>query len=347
VVLNAIAAREHGAQIQSRCKFVSAHRTDGVWISTLVDQHSQQQFTVKSKALINAAGPWVDEVDHQRLALTTQHHVELVKGSHIVFPKLYEGKHAYMLQNDDKRIIFVIPYQDHFTMIGTTDIPYHDDPATVQIAQEERDYLCKVVNRYFKQSISPADIVDEWSGVRPLQADESSNPSAVTRDYTLEIEDNEGSCPILSIFGGKITTYRELAEHALLKLKPYFPNMGQPWTANKPLPGGNITRPEKLLRELIHQYPFLSAQLLERYVYSYGSISEYILDEVDSLEAMGQDFGGSLYEIEIDYLCEHEWAQTVEDILWRRSKLGLLKDQIDHTALTTYLQQRSPTHIST
>ena len=337
VILNAVAAFKQGAIIQSRTKFINAYKENNLWISTLEDQQSHEKFVVKSKALVNAAGPWVDNIVNQRLAIKTQHQVELVKGSHIVIPKFYQGKHAYLLQHQDKRVIFVIPYHQHFTMIGTTDIPYHGNPETVAINATEREYLCNIVNQYFKQTIAPQDIVNEWSGVRPLQADDANNPSAVTRDYSLEIEDHQGHTPILSIFGGKITTYRKLAQHAMEKLKPYFPQMGTPWTATQPLPGGDIHTVAKLTQQLQRDFPFLATSMLQRYAYSYGSLSYQILKSVNTTEDLGVHFGADLYAKEIDYLRQCEWAQTSDDILWRRSKLGLQQQSIDITALNTYL----------
>jgi glycerol-3-phosphate dehydrogenase len=336
VALNAVAAKINGAQVYTRTKFIGAEKHNGLWISTLEDQHTGQQYQIKSKTLVNAAGPWVDQIVNQTLNIKTKHQIELVKGSHIVIPKFYEGEQAYLLQNKDKRVIFVIPYHNDFTMIGTTDIPYHDDPATVTIDDTERDYLCEVVNRYFKQKISPADIVNEWSGVRPLQADEANNPSAVTRDYSLEVEDDAGATPVLSIFGGKITTYRELAKHAMQKLSSYLPHMGPEWTATTPLPGGDITSAADYSRQLQKKYPFLPCELLQRYAFSYGSLSEKILNDVSSIETLGQDFGNTLFAKEVDYLIDNEWAQTCDDILWRRTKLGLRN--VNTRALEQYVK---------
>ncbi len=223
-------------------------------------------------------------------------------------------------------MIFVIPYHDDFTMIGTTDVEYKGDPSAVSISEEERLYLCDIVNQYFETKISPNDIVNEWSGVRPLLADASNNPSAVTRDYHLEIEDTEGQCPVLSIFGGKITTYRELAHHALLKLSPYFPHMNKAeWTATSTLPGGDIPNGNlnAFIETLSLQYPFLEKSLCVRYAKAYGTLTHILLKEVKNLEDMGKHYGHSLYQKEIDYLREQEWATDEESILWRRTKLGL------------------------
>lgn len=341
VILNAMAARQHDATILPRTKFLGAKKQNNIWLSTLQDQHTKKQWQVKSKALVNAAGPWVDDVIHNKLQIDTKNKVELVQGSHIVVPKFYPGDHAYLLQHTDKRVIFVIPYHDNFTMIGTTDVSYNGDPALATINQHEREYLCNVVNQYFEQSISPEDIVNEWSGVRPLQHDDANNPSAVSRDYSLEIKDDNGNTPILSVFGGKITTYRELAEHAMRKLKPFFPQMGSAWTATTSLPGGDINSANEYSQQLQEQYPFLPASMLQRYAHSYGSLSQTILHSVSCTDDMGQNFGAELYQKEIDYLTQHEWAQTVEDILWRRSKLGLLA--INQDKLEGYLAKNIDT----
>ena len=340
VVLNAKSAAHNGAKIQVHTKFINATKENGLWVSTLLNQQTQEQFTVRSKVLVNAAGPWVDNIVNTRLGIKTQHQVELVKGSHIVIPKFYAGDHAYLLQNNDKRVIFVIPYHENFTMIGTTDVPYDNDPASVKISTAEQQYLCDVVNRYFKCHIRVNDIVNQWAGVRPLQADDANNPTAVTRDYSLEIEDDAGQTPILSIFGGKITTYRKLAQQTMEKLKPYLPAMKANWTADTALPGGKLTNLKKFIRQLQQNFPFLPSSMLQRYAHSYGDLSHIILENVTTLNDMGENFGAGLYTKEIDYLLAHEWAQSIDDILWRRTKLGLQQDKINYTALQTYLQSK-------
>ncbi len=336
-----MAAHNQGAIIEPHTKFIGATKENNLWLSTLENQHTHEKSIVKSKVLINAAGPWVDNIVNTRLGIKTKHQVELVKGSHIVIPKFYQGKQAYLLQHQDKRVIFVIPYHQHFTMIGTTDIPYHGNPETVVINAEEREYLCNIVNQYFKKTITPQDIVNEWSGVRPLQADDANDPSAVTRDYSLEIEDTNGHTPILSIFGGKITTYRKLAQHAMKKLEPYFPNIKGAWTATKPLPGGNIGKIEQFIDKLQQGFPFLPNSLLQRYAYNYGTLSYQILDQIHSIDELGTHFGAGLYAKELDYLRQYEWAETSDDILWRRTKLGLQQQAIDMIALNTYLSRSS------
>lgn len=338
VVLNAQAAQQHGASINTRTEFISGQRKDGLWQLRL--RNAEGEFTRQAKALVNAAGPWVDKIVNQQLNVHTQHHIELVKGSHIVLPKLYQGEHAYLLQNTDKRVIFAIPYHNNFTMIGTTDIDYKGDPNHVVIDQAEREYLCSVINRYFKKQITPADIVNEWSGVRPLQADDANNPSAVTRDYRLEVENDQGHAPVLSIFGGKITTYRRLAEHAMNKLKCYFPHIGQAWTATTPLPGGNLPNADlaTYIQELAQKHPTLPLSLVSRWAMAYGTNTNIFAKDGLTIGDLGELFLSDLYQIEVDYLVQHEWAHSAEDILWRRTKLGLYAQASEVEILKRYLE---------
>ena len=320
VVSNALDAARHHAIIKTHTKLIKAIRENDAWLCTLQDGS-----VIKARALINAAGPWVTEVVHDKLHLSTQHKMELVKGSHIVIPKFYEGAHAYLLQNNDKRVIFVIPYHDDFTMIGTTDLVYEGAPESVSVSQEEREYLCNVVNQYFKKNISPKDIVNEWSGVRPLLSDDKDNPSAVTRDYKLEVDDVDHKAPLLSIFGGKITTARELAEEAMRLLKLYFPHMKDNWTADVALPGGDMPNADltTFTQKLYTDFAFLPETLLNRYAHTYGTLTYTLLAGVKSRADLGALHCADLYQKEIDYCYEHEWAHSMEDILWRRTKVGL------------------------
>lgn len=343
VLLNALAAHQQGATIATRTQLLEAKRQGDLWISTLQSSVTGETFSIQSRALVNATGPWLNHVIHDRLKLQTKHTVELVKGSHIVVPRFYEGDHAYLLQNTDKRVIFVIPYHQDFTMIGTTDLLYEGDPAEVTISPEEIDYLCQIVTTYFRRAITPQDVVNTWSGVRPLQAEEKANPSAVTRDYFLEVEDEQGAAPILSVFGGKITTYRRLAEHALQKLKPYFPGLKPDWTAHAPLPGGDF--PHHHLAEfeikLKQTYPWLPAHLATRYAKAYGTLCHRFLNKKQTLAELGQAFSDDLYEAEVRYLIEQEWAITVEDLLWRRTKLGLRFSAAQKNALENWLSHHA------
>jgi glycerol-3-phosphate dehydrogenase len=320
VVLNAIDARRRGASIRTRTRFVAALRRDGIWHATLEDVGTGRRETVTARILVNAAGPWVD-----RLGLHATKAVRLVKGSHIVVPRLYAGEHAYMLQNPDRRIIFTIPYERDFTLIGTTDLPFEGEPATVAISADETDYLCASVGRHFARTVTPADVVWSYAGVRPLYDDAAPNASAVTRDYVLDVTGGAGEAPLLSVFGGKITTYRRLAEHALKKLGPFLGSSAGSWTEGAILPGGDLPDfdCERFLAGLIRRYPFVPPTLLSRLARAYGTRAEAILRDATTLDALGTDFGGGLTRAEVDYLVAEEWARTAEDILWRRSKLGL------------------------
>jgi len=324
VVLNAMDARDRGADIRTHTRLVSATRHAAHWDAVIEDESGQRQ-TVRAKIIVNAAGPWVADMLHNTLKLNTSKNVRLVKGSHIVVPRLYEGEHAYILQNADKRIVFAIPYEGEFTMIGTTDIPFTDDPNSVEIDPEETQYLCESVSRYFKKRVSPDDVVWAWSGVRPLYDDAAKNASAVTRDYVLDVDHAQGA-PILSIFGGKITTFRKLAEHAIEKLAPHLPVLSSPsWTATKALPGGDLDAGgfDATLARLRRTAPFLSEKASWRMMRSYGSRAFAIVDGVNDVAGMGEDFGAGLTAREVDYLMDHEWVRSAQDVLWRRSKLGL------------------------
>ena len=305
--------------------------------------------TVRAKAIVNAAGPWVGETLRRTLDVRSQAAVRLVKGSHIVTRKLYEGEQAYILQNPDKRIVFAIPFERAFTLIGTTDVPYDGEPGPVRISPEETRYLCESVSRFFKAPVAPDDIVWSYSGVRPLYDDAAMDASAVTRDYVLDIADEGGRLPVLSVFGGKITTYRRLSEHALEKLRTYLPALRAPsgspapWTADTPLPGGNMPNAEfdgyyAWFKDL---YAFLPADLALRLVRAYGTRAETIIGDARNLDALGTDFGAGLYQREVDYLIGQEWAREVEDILWRRSKLGLHLPKKGVEQLETYLTRHA------
>ncbi|WP_256414732.1 glycerol-3-phosphate dehydrogenase [Acinetobacter sp. 5862] len=344
VVLNAMHAREKGADIVTRTRCLSARRDGQYWIVDLENENCQ--FQIKAKALVNAAGPWVAKFIKQDLELKSPYGIRLIQGSHIVVPKLYEGDKAFIMQNDDRRIVFAIPYLDQYTMIGTTDREYQGDPAQVQITQAETDYLLEVSNAHFKKQLTQADVIWTFAGVRPLCDDESDNPSAITRDYTLALsKENDEQAPLLSVFGGKLTTYRKLAESAMQQLKAFFPEMKGSWTATEALPGGeNMESVEQLMREIRAQVTDASEALAKRWATAYGSRIWNILGEKSSVEQLGQHFGQGLYAKEVDYLCQVEWATTSQDILWRRSKLGLSFTQIEMNQLDTYLvsKQQEP-----
>lgn len=323
VALNAMDAAERGANIHVGVTLTAARRDGQHWVGTL-QRADGSSFEVRARALVNAAGPWVMDVLGGRLGINSTKRIRMIKGSHIVVPKLHDGDQAFILQNFDKRIVFVIPYEGKFSLIGTTDIEVQGDPGQVKISPEEISYLCAIAGKYFQKSLTPEDVVWSYSGVRPLYDDASSNASAVTRDYVLDL-DTAGGAPLLNIFGGKITTYRKLAEHAVEKLQPLLGNTAKTWSGTKPLPGGDIGGVdfEGYLSRLSGQYGFLPPALARRYARAYGTRAEKMLNGAKSLSDLGRDFGGGVYEAEADYLKNNEWAQSADAMLWRRSKLGL------------------------
>lgn len=346
VVLNALAAQQHGAVIRTRTECIKAIRDGGHWLVTLKDKDLDQTYQVKSRALVNAAGPWVEKLFDKTIDVKSPQNVRLVKGSHIVVPRLHDQPEAYMLQNEDQRIVFVIPFEDDFSLIGTTDVEHKGDPGQVKISQQEIDYLLDITNSYFKQDIKAEDIVTTYSGVRPLLDDESDSAQAVTRDYTLELDSltaadpSEGACPLLSIFGGKITTYRKLAEAAVNRLAPFYPKIGKKWTATARLPGGDFDNKLSLLAHLKSQIPWLPEAQLKRYVRSYGTRAQLFLNDVSHERDLGKHFGCGLYEVEVRYLLEQEWARDIEDIIWRRTKLGLRLSTEQVDILASYINQK-------
>jgi glycerol-3-phosphate dehydrogenase len=339
VVLNALDAAERGADIHTQTRLISARPQGRTW-QAIIETSDGVQKTVIAHALVNAAGPWVGDVLSAKLGRTNQKTVRLVKGSHIIVPKLYDGDFAFLLQNPDARIVFAIPYEHEFTLIGTTDIPYDDDPARVTISDAETDYLCESVSRYFLKAVVPGDVVRSYAGVRPLYDDHAENASAVTRDYVLDVQGGKGEPALLSVFGGKITTYRKLAEHALEKLLPVMERaVGKSWTANAALPGGDLPGAsfEAYLAEFSARHQFLPPSLAHRLVRAYGTRADRIIGKANNLADMGENFDGGLTAAEVDYLVVHEWARTTEDILWRRSKLALHVPEGTVVKLDAYL----------
>jgi glycerol-3-phosphate dehydrogenase len=339
VVLNARDAAARGSTILTRTEVKSARREGELWRATIRAEGGSTR-EVAARILVNAAGPWVLDVV-ESAAVQTRAAIRLVKGSHIVVPKLYDGEQAYILQNDDRRIVFVIPYEGAFTLIGTTDVPFEGDPAGVAITPDEIRYLCRAVSRWFARPPQPEDVVWSYSGVRPLYDDQSSSVSAVTRDYVFDL-DSSGGAPALTVFGGKITTYRRLAEHALEKLAPFLPRAGAKWTARAKLPGGDLPGgdPAAFAAELRREFPFLDPGLALRLTRSYGSEARRMLDGAKTIEGLGRQFGAGLSEREVDWLVREEWARTPEDILWRRSKLGLRLRPDEAGALAGWLGAR-------
>ena len=335
VVLNALDARERGATILTRTTATSARRKNGTWDIEFRSGDGTQS-RVQAKALVNAAGPWVEDVINGVVGVNSTRRVRLVKGSHIIVRKFWDGPHAYLLQNHDKRVIFVNPYEDDLCLIGTTDIPYEGRAEDVNIDSHEIDYLLAAVNRYTKMHLTQSDVIGSFSGVRPLSDDNAENPSAVTRDYVF---DCDGEPPLLSVFGGKITTYRKLAEHALQKLKPFFPMLKGDWTAKAALPGGNIPNADfgAFVSGLQSEFSWAPEDVTRHYARLYGSRTEMIINGASSLKGLGQHFGGTFYEAEAAYLRAHEWAQSAEDILDRRTKHGLHLSQQQRESFVRYL----------
>lgn len=325
VVLNAMDARERGARVLTRTRCISARRADGHWAVDMENTETGARSAVRARALVNAAGPWVNNVMGHVVGLNAARSVRLVKGSHIIVKKFWEGSHAYLIQNTDKRVIFVNPYEDDLALIGTTDIPYEGAPEDVAAEPDEIAYLIDAVNRYFRTPLTRDDVIGTFSGVRPLYDDNAANPSAVTRDYVFEIDAGDHTAPLLSVFGGKITTFRKLSEHALAKLKPYFPEMGPSWTAKSVLPGGDIADADfdRFRAELECRYSFLPASLAMHYARLYGTRADALLGKAGSLGDLGRQFGRDFFEREAAFLMDREWAISPEDILDRRTKHGL------------------------
>jgi glycerol-3-phosphate dehydrogenase len=314
VVVNALDAQSRGARILVGVECVSARRSGGLWQAQLSNGE-----TVQARAVVNAAGPWVKQVLNQDLGQSTRDSIRLVKGSHIVLPRLYEGAHAFILQNDDRRVVFMIPYEDRFTLVGTTDVDYEGDAGAVTASEAEVEYLCRAAGRYLARAPVPSEVLWRYAGVRPLYDDGSDDPSAITRDYTLRVDDVDGAAAVLSVFGGKITTYRRLAETALDKLAPYFPAMKAAWTSERPLPGSDFTEREAAKRELQQRYPQVPANVLQGVFRRHGTLTAQVLGD----GRLGEYYGAGLTERELTYLMEREWARTADDVLWRRTKCGL------------------------
>jgi glycerol-3-phosphate dehydrogenase len=320
VVLNARGAAERGARILPRTRCVGGGRDGDRWRLRL--QAAGTTSEVEARVLVNAAGPWVRSLLDRELRVRTPGAVRLVKGSHIVVPRLHDRPHAYILQNPDKRVVFMIPYEGRFTEIGTTDVIVADPDEPPRISRDETEYLCAAASRYASRAVTPADVVWSWSGVRPLYDDGSADPSDITRDYHFVVDTN--GPPLLSIFGGKITTYRKLAEHALDRLEHWLPG-GRPWTARAPLPGGDFGGASfaDVLAAYRARYPKLDANWLERLLRRHGLCAAEILGDAREPADLGESFGGGLYERELAYLVEREWAREPDDVLWRRTKCGL------------------------
>ncbi|HEU6443311.1 MAG TPA: glycerol-3-phosphate dehydrogenase [Microvirga sp.] len=349
VVLNARDAAERGAQIRTRTRVVRAERGGDHWIVTSEDTRTGRQDRTRARVLVNAAGPWVENVLKGVAQSNSPASVRLVQGSHIVVRKVFRHDRAYIFQNRDDRIVFAIPYQNDFTLIGTTDRDYGGDPAQVEATEEEILYLCAAASEYFKEPVRREDVVWTYSGVRPLYNDGASKAQEATRDYVLVLDAPSGQPPMLSIFGGKITTYRRLAEAALEKLTAHLPAAGKPsWTGEASLPGGDFPRTgyDALVNEFCAEYPFMEGALVARLVRAYGTRARDVLGSARSIRDLGQDFGSGLTECEVQYLMDWEWALTADDVLWRRSKLGLRLSGAQIKALDLFMRNAATSGVA-
>jgi glycerol-3-phosphate dehydrogenase len=313
VVANAADARQHGARVLVRTECVSAHRAAGLWRATL--SNGEQ---IEARAIANAAGPWVKQVLNDRLGQPSRDAVRLVKGSHIVLPKLYDGDHAFVLQNDDGRVVFIIPYEERFTLVGTTDVPV-GEAQRPQASEDEVRYLCAAAGRYLERPVDASQVRWRYAGVRPLYDDGAANPSAVTRDYTLRLDHDAGTAPVLSVFGGKITTYRRLAEQVLDRFAPYFPAMKAAWTASTPLPGSEFSTRAAARHDVFERYRDLPEAVVRGVFRRHGIEAPAVLGDGQ----VGEHYGAGLTERELQYFLEREWARSADDVLWRRTKCGL------------------------
>ena len=340
VVLNTMDAARRGADIRVQTRCVEAHVEAGVWLVQVQGRDGQRQ-TLRARALVNACGPWAGSFLGDALGRPEHREVRLVKGSHIVVPRLYDHDYAYLFQQADRRIVFAIPYESDYTLIGTTDVDYHADPASVHIEADERRYLCDAVNRYFRVPVGVEDVVWSYSGVRPL-LDEGGDASAVSRDYHIELDHDQGA-PLLSVFGGKITTYRRLGEEAVDRLAGALGAVKPAWTEHgEPLPGGDFADAERLVVGWSRRWPWLPVALAHRWLRHYGTCTTILLGDAAGLEDLGQHFGAQLYQREVDYLVCHEWARHSDDILWRRTKLGLRMREDERRRLQDYLDTAVP-----
>jgi glycerol-3-phosphate dehydrogenase len=334
-------AKEKGAQILTRveCTSLQRHPKEPGWVATLRDEISGEKGKVHAQLVVNASGPWVDKTLNLVGENFGKYHIRHVKGSHIIVPRLYKGEHAYILQNTDKRIVFVIPYEGKYSLIGTTDVDYKGDVEEVRIEIEEVQYLCAAVNKYFKQGVKPEDVLWTYSGVRPLLDDGKGAAAAVTRDYVLDLQDFEGA-PILSVYGGKITTFRKLAEHAGDKIVAALGRGKGAWTEKASLPGGEgIAIFEAFYKTFRREYNWVPEPVAQRLARSYGTRVRDILRGFKRVGDMGEYFGDGVYEAEVRYLVNAEWAMTLDDILWRRSKLGLHVSDVTGKKMQKFLKK--------
>ncbi|MDD9910005.1 MAG: glycerol-3-phosphate dehydrogenase [Ahrensia sp.] len=338
VVLNARDAADRGADLRSRTKVVAARREDGAW-TVEMEGRDGQRTSVRAKLIVNAAGPWVDKLLNNAMGKNDAHNVRLVQGSHIIVPKIHDGNQAYIFQHSDGRVIFALPYETDFTLIGTTDRDYEGDPGDAAISPEEISYLCEVASSYFRKPVAEDDIVWTYSGVRPLYDDGATEAQEATRDYVLK---RDGDPALINIFGGKITTYRRLAESMMSEIEAVLGKRGGPWTANSTLPGGDFAVSDfaDQVAALLENYPFLDEQSAHRLMRLYGTKARDILGDARQTEDLGTHFGASLTQAEVRYLIERELARSADDILWRRTKQGLLFSKPERAALQSFVESR-------
>jgi glycerol-3-phosphate dehydrogenase len=341
VVLNAMDAAARGAEIRVRTACDTAVRNGDLWTLDLHDRLTGEHTSARARALVNATGPWLDSflshVSHEAAG----EHIRMVKGSHIIVKKLFDHSRAYIFQNADGRIIFAIPYEGDFTLIGTTDVDFTGTPGRLTISPEETEYLCRAAGEYFRQQIAPADVVSSYAGIRPLFDDGRSEARAATRDYVLKLDTGRGEAPLLSIYGGKITTYRKLAESVLDKISPYLPAMGRPWTAGAHLPGGDFApnRFEQEASRLRNVCTLLAGPHARRLFRTYGSRAVSMVEGIRIASDLGPCFGNNLYGFEVAYLMRHEWARTAEDVLWRRTNMGLVLTAEEGQRLDAWMRE--------
>lgn len=340
VLANVRAAVDLGACFLPRTQCVAAQREGATWRAQLRGAGGEMEVT--ARALVNATGPWVSEFLRAVAGIHEAPRVKLVQGSHITVPRLYEGEHAFILQNDDRRVVFAYPYEAGYTLVGTTDVELEGGPGACAASDSEIAYLCSAANRYFRRQLTPSDVAWSYCGVRALVDDGAGNPSATTRDYSLPLDGSAGVAPVLSVFGGKLTTHRRLAERALAALAPWFPQARGPWTAQAALPGGD--QPAASARAwavaLAHRYPELPGQLLEALVSRHGSRVPDVLGPACGLGDLGESFGAALYAREVDYFMTREWAMAPEDVLWRRTKAGLHLTAAQQARIAHHMQNR-------
>ncbi|MDX1487253.1 MAG: glycerol-3-phosphate dehydrogenase [Acidiferrobacterales bacterium] len=340
VIATARAAAARGARVLARTRCVGARTKSGLWLVDLEERDSGARTTVGARVLVNAAGPWVVPVRTSIKGATASRQVRLIKGSHIVVPRVYEGEHAFILQNDDGRVVFVIPFEGQ-SLIGTTEVEIADIPPSLDISEDEVDYLCRAVGRYLAHPVTPNDVLWSFAGLRPLFGDADTSPSEITRDYELDLDVTNDGAPVLHVYGGKITTYRRLAERVLARLKPYLPYMKGPWTEEASLPGGDVPGGDlaAFVDTLARARPALPRDLLTALTRRHGTLSAEVLADAQDTKALGSHFGADLYAREVDYFMEREWARSAEDVLWRRTKVGLHLSTQQRTSVSEYMEQ--------